>query len=42
MSSTLVLTNPNFSKTLIVKFDAYGKGMGVVFMQGERPLALES
>ena len=42
MSTPPVLALPNFTKPLVVKCDVSSMGLGVVFMQDNRPLAYHS
>jgi hypothetical protein len=42
MCKALVLTTPDFTKTLIVECDALGNGIGAILMKEGRPLAFES
>jgi hypothetical protein len=42
MFSTPILALPNFTKTFVLECDSSGKGIGVVLMQDDRPLAFIS
>jgi RNase H-like domain found in reverse transcriptase len=42
MCSAPVLTMSNFSDPFIIEIDASNKGLGVVLMQGRRPIAFLS
>jgi hypothetical protein len=39
MLSTPVLTLPDFTKTFVLECDSYGKGIGAILMQDDKPLA---
>ena len=42
MTSTLILTMPNFSNTFIIEIDASGEGIGAVLQQKGKPIAFMS
>jgi hypothetical protein len=39
MCSTPILSLPNFTKTFVLEYDAFGKGIGAILMQDGRPFA---